>query len=423
MLEQYREYMKRCARCSNCKFIPQMKVTGQKYSNGCPSISRYNFHTYCGGGRLITSYSMIENRIEFTDELLDIIYKCNLCGSCDIACKYSMDIEVLQPMYELRAKAVEEGQLNPVHMMVIEGLRKDDNMMQSPKDDRGEWAQGLDVKNITQEKAEVYFHVGCRYSFDKELWPINQRAVSMLKKAGVDFGIAENDETCCGGRAYELGYQGELTKYAESTIDLWKSSGIKTVVTNCSDCYHHFKVLYDKIGLKGNVEILHLTEYFDRLIQEGKIVPKKSINEIITYHDPCHLGRLGEPWVHWDGEIKIEFDKRIHHVPQKEFRKGTKGVYEAPRNILRSIPGLRLEEMHRIKEYTWCCGAGGGVIDAFPEFNQWTANERLKEAKDTGAVSIATSCGWCMRSLMDAEKETGTQIKIYDVIELLEKSI
>jgi Fe-S oxidoreductase len=400
-----------------------MQITGTKYSYGCPSISRYNFHAYSGGGRLVTAYAMAENRIEFTDNLLDIIYKCNLCGSCDIACKYSMDIEVLQPMYELRAKAVEEGQLNPVHMLVIEGLRKEDNMLQSTKSERADWAQGLDVKIITQEKVDTYFHVGCRYSFDKELWPMNQRAVNLFKKANIDFGIAGNDETCCGGRAYELGYQGELTKYAESNIDLWKSSGIKTVVTNCADCYHHFKVLYDKIGLKGDIEILHLTEYFDRLIREGKILPKNSINETVTYHDPCHLGRLGEPWVHWDGEVEIEFDKRIHHVPQKKFRKGTNGVYEAPRNILKSIPGLRLEEMHRIKEYAWCCGAGGGVIEAFPEFNQWTANERLNEALDTGASSIVTSCGWCMRSFLDAAEETGTQIKVYDVIELLEKSI
>lgn len=423
MLEQYKEYMKRCARCSNCKFIPQMRITGQKYSNGCPSISRYNFHSYCGGGRLITAYSMLEKRIEFTDDLLDILYQCNLCGSCDIACKYSMDIEILQPMYEMRAKAVEEGQLNPAHMMVVEGLRQEDNMMQSKKEERGDWADGLELKNIARDKAETYFHIGCRYSFDKELWPMNRRAVNLLKKANINFAIAGSDETCCGGRAFELGYQGELTKYAESMVDMWKNAGVKTVITNCSDCYHHFKVLYDKIGLKGDVEVLHLTEYFDRLIQEGKIVPKKSINEIITYHDPCHLGRLGEPWVHWNGEVKIEFDKRIHHEPVKEFRKGTKGIYEAPRNILKSIPGLKLEEMHRIKEYTWCCGAGGGVIDAFPEFNQWTANERLKEARDTGAAAIATSCGWCMRSFIDTANETGTQVKVYDVIELLEKSI
>lgn len=423
MFEQYKEYMMRCARCSNCKFIPQMRITGSKYSYGCPSISRYNFHAYSGGGRLVTAYAMAENRIEFTDRLLDIIYQCNLCGSCDIACKYGMDMEVLQPMYELRAKAVEEGELNPVHMMVIEGLRKDDNMMQSSKSERGDWAQDIDVKKVTDEKADILFHVGCRYSFDEDLWPMNERAVSLLRKANVDFGIAGSDETCCGGRAYELGYQGELTKYAESSIDFWKSSGVKTVLTNCADCYHHFKVLYDKIGLKGDIEILHLTEFFDRLISEGKLVPKNSIQETVTYHDPCHLGRLGEPWIHWDGEIKIEFDKRMHHEPQKEFRKGTKGVYEAPRNILKRIPGLRFEEMTRIKEYTWCCGAGGGVIDAYPEFNLWTANERLREAQDTGASVVATACGWCIRSLRDGAKETGSQIKIYDVIELLERSV
>ena len=100
------------------------------------------------------------------------------------------------------------------------------------------------------------------------------------------------DETCCGGRAYEMGYQGELTKFAEHNTENWKSSSVKTIVTACSDCYQVFKVLYDKVGLKANVEILHITQYLDQLIKEGKLAFTKEIPMTVTYHDPCRLGRL-----------------------------------------------------------------------------------------------------------------------------------
>ena len=423
MLESYREYMIRCARCSNCKFIPHYRLQDYNYAYVCPSISRYNFHAYSGGGRLVTSLSMLEGRLEYTDKLLDIIYQCQMCGACDISCKYGNDLEILQPIYEFRMKCVEDGQLHPAHMAIIDGLRKEDNMMQKTKDERGKWAEGLDVKNITEEKAGVYYHAGCRYSFDEELWPAARSAVNLLKKAGVDVGIAVKDETCCGGRAYDLGYTGELTKYAENNVEMLRTSGVKTVVTSCSDCYHAFKVLYDKIGLKGDLEVLHITEYLDRLMQEGKLTPSKEVSTTVTYHDPCHLGRLGEPWIPWDGKIKIEPDMRVQHEPKKTFRRGTYGVYEPPRNVLKSIPGLRLVEMTRIKEYTWCCGAGGGVIDAYPDFSMWTAIERIKEARDTGAEALVTACPWCIRNFKDAVKETGDTLKVYDVVELLEQCV
>jgi Fe-S oxidoreductase len=372
---------------------------------------------------MITALSMTDGRIEYSDKLLDIIYQCQMCGACDISCKYSMDIEVLQTLYEFRVKCIEDGQLHPVHMAVIDGLRKEDNMLQKPKADRGKWAEGIDVKNITEEKAEVYYHAGCRYSFDSELWPAARGAINLLKKAGVDVGIAGKDENCCGGRAYDLGYLGELTKYAENNVEMLRTAGAKTVVTSCADCYHAFKVLYDKIGVKRDLEVLHITEYLERLIKEGKLKLKKDVMATVTYHDPCHLGRLGEPWIHWKGKIVTEPTKRFHHEPKKIFRRGTYGIYEPPRNLLKSIPGLRLVEMSRIKEYTWCCGAGGGVVDAYPEFNMWTANERLKEANDTGAEALVTACPWCIRSFKDAIKENGDTLKVFDIVELVEKSV
>jgi Fe-S oxidoreductase len=422
-LEDYQHDMMICSRCSMCKLVPMDQVKCWEYSYVCPSITRYNFHGYSGGGKLNSALALVTNRIGYTDSFLDRVYHCQMCGACDISCKVTRDMEVLQPLYQLRSKCVEDGQLIPAHMVIIDALRKEDNMMQGKKADRGKWADGLDVKNITSDKAEVYFHAGCRYCYDDELWPAARSAVNLLKKAGVDVGIAGNDETCCGGRAYELGYQGELTKYAENNMEMLKNAGIKTVVTPCSDCYHAFKVLYDMLGMKGDLEVLHITEYVDRLLQEGKLKLTKDVPMVVTYHDPCHLGRMGEPWIQWEGVEIIDLTKPILYEPPKQFRRGKYGIYEPPRNILKSIPGLRFVEMWRIKEYAWCCGAGGGVIDAYPDFAMWTARERLKEAMDTGAEAIVTACPWCKRTFEDALQESGDGFKVYDIIELIDQAI
>jgi Fe-S oxidoreductase len=368
--------------------------------------------------------SVLSNRLSYTNDFLDILYKCNMCGACDVSCKCNKDMEPLAVSQELRIKAVEDGQLHPAHMLIIDGLRKEDNMLQAKKADRGNWAKGLNVKNITEDKTAVYFHTGCRYSFDEELWPVVKSAARLLQKAGVDFAIAGKDENCCGGRAYEMGYQGEFTKYAENNLEMLKNAGIKTVVTCCADCYYAYKVLYPKMmGAKSDLKVLHITEYLDQLIKDGKLKLSKKIPMAVTYHDPCHLGRMGEPFIPWKGVEKKVFNQMFIYDPPKPWRKGTKGIYQPPRNVIQSIPGVTLNEMQRIKEYAWCCGAGGGVIDAYPEFAQWTAMERIEEAKSTGAEAMVTACPWCKRNFTDALKESGDRFKIYDIVELLEQAV
>jgi Fe-S oxidoreductase len=390
----------------------------------CPSSKRYHFHAYSAGGRTVVALSLLRGRLEYTDGMLDVIYKCQMDGGCDVSCKVNRDLEPYEVMLELRAKCVEDGQLMPEHMMHMDGLRKEDNMMLGEKADRGKWAEGLDVKDLTQEKAEVLYHAGCRICYDEEHWPTARRAVTLLRDAGVDIGIMGKDETCCGGRAYEWGYQAELVKYAEHNTETWKNLGIKQVVTSCACGYQAFKVLYDKIGMKmDGIEVLHISQYLERLIQEGKIKPKKDVPLKVTYHDPCHLGRLAEPWVHWEGkEIKV-MGQYISHDPPKEFRRGANGVYEPPRNVIKSIPGIVLLEMDRIREYTLCCGAGGGVKEAYPDFALWTADARLEEAESTGAEAIVTACPHCVDNLNDAIDQRGKKIKVYDILDLIDQAI
>jgi len=420
-LEQYQGDMEMCCRCSACKFIPMQMVKGNQYAYACPSISKYNFHAYSAGGRLNIGAAMLKDGFKYTDKLLDIVYNCQMCGACGVSCNYAMDMEVLEPISEFRIKCVEDKKTNPALDKVIANLRKQGSMVIGAKGKRGAWADGLKIKDATKEKVDVLYHVGCLTSYDKSMQKLAKATVKILQKAGVNFGIAGDAETCCGGRAYQMGYTKDFLNQAKKNMAMIKKAGVKTVVTSCADGYQAFKVLYDRFDLKGDLEVLHISEYIDKLIKDGKLKPKKKVDMAVTYHDPCRLGRLGEPWVHWEGK-KIPGDRFVYDPP-KPYRRGTNGVYEPPRDVIKSIPGVKLTEMTRIKEYSWCCGAGGGVSDSNPEFAKWTAQDRIDEAVSTGAEALVTACPWCEKTFNEAIKDSGSNLKVYDIVELVEKAI
>ena len=138
-----------------------------------------------------------------------------------------------------------------------------------------------------------------------------------------------------------------------------------------------------------------------------------------TYHDSCRLARLSEPYVFWNGK-RLPFGRT---EPPKKWRRGTNGIYEPPRNVLKKIPELNLLEMERIRENAWCCGAGGGVKWAFNDFALWTASERLEEAESVGAEAIIGSCPFCKWNFLDAAKNTKKKIKVLDFVEVAAQAI
>lgn len=417
-LEKYHTQTLRCNRCSLCKWIPQPKIASWRFATVCPSIQKYNFHAYSGGGRVIMACALMEDKIDYTDELIKIVYACSMCGACDVSCKmyYGGNLEPLEIMHELRVKCVEKGKIPLRHKTLLEDVRKYDNPYKEEKEKRGEWAKGMDLKDISQEKAEVLYYVGCTSAY--RLPELAKATATILKKAGVDFGILGENEVCCASTAYKIGDEGLMEEYAKKNIELFNSLGVKEVVTSCSGCYHMFKSYYPLIG-DMNFDVLHMTEYIERLMKEGRIKLSREIPMKVTYHDPCHLGRLAEPQVPWDGVEKKVMGQLIIMDPPKEVRFGVKGVYDPPRNILNSIPGLEFVEMERIREYSWCCGSGGGVKAAFPELASFAAAERIEEANATEAEALVTACPFCEINLGDAIKEGKEKIKLYDIVELV----
>jgi Fe-S oxidoreductase len=419
-LDDYASEMETCCRCSACKFIPLEKVTGYEHAAVCPSISRYNFHSYSGGGRLGFGIGLLRGIVDYKPKVAEVVYNCQLCGACDVSCKYAMEMDVLEPLYAIRRECVKNGQTLPVFDKMVATMQKQGPMVRGAAGKRGRWYKDLEVKDYTKEKVKVIYHAGCLASYDKKSGEATRAALSLLKKAKVDVGIAKDRELCCGGLAYELGYEDEARKQAELNVARFKESGAAELVTGCAHCYQYFKVLYDKLGLKTGLKIWHVTEYLAQLIEKGKLKPTKPVNLTVTYHDPCHLGRLSEPWIRWEG-VQRERHMRVYDPP-RTLRRGTYGVYEPPREVLKSIPGLRLVEMDRIREYAWCCGAGGGVKESNPEFAEWTAAKRLEEAECTGAEALVTACPHCVRNFQAVEGN-GKVLKVYDIVELLDKAI
>lgn len=428
MLLELKDYigdMKRCARCSLCKWPPLAQIKSWRFSNNCPSIARYNFHSYSGGGRMALGLALAEGRLdEITDELVNIVHRCTACGACDSACKYNSELEVLWPIYATRAHLVGMGYILPEHLMIIESLRKEDNTMMQPKADRGKWADGLDVKDISKgERAETVYHAGCLYCYDPELSAIARDTVAVLRQAGVDLGIRGSQESCCGSMAFQLGFQGEFIKFAESNIDDWNAAGVRTVVTSCACGFGIIKGVYPLLGRKMKFDVLHVTQYLDELIKEGRLKLPKRFPARVTYHDPCNLGRKSEVYVPWKGEEKKVLGQFIVREPEKVVHRGWNGVYEPPRDIIRRVPGVELVEMERIMEYSWCCGAGSGVKQSMNDFALWTAHERIEEAKSTGAEAIVTACPWCERNFRDSISESGDGLAVYDIVELVKRAL
>jgi len=239
----------------------------------------------------------------------------------------------------------------------------------------------------------LYF-TGCTSSYREK--NIAKATVNALNKADISFDVLGEEEWCCGSPLLRTGQREKAIEVARHNVEAIKKSGAKTVVTSCAGCYRTLKVDYPNLLGKRNIkfDVIHSSQLFASMINEKK-VSLENIGLDVTYHDPCHLGRHME----------------IYDKP----------VYEEPRNVLGLIANIH--EMPRNRENTWCCGSGGGVKSAFPDFALWTANKRIEEVESVGVSTIVTTCPFCVRNLRDAIEVSNKPLKVIDLMELVEKAI
>lgn len=396
-LEDFRDMIWGCARCNWCQNQWGWNVKSAEYSEVCPAFHEYRIFPYSGMGKMHIARALLEGDFDYEDapEVVDFIYTCTTCGACEINCQRLQDKEPLKVNETLRAQFVRDGVgPKPEHKRLITSVKNYDNPWMQPRAQRDRWARKISIKDISKEKAETLYFVGCTSAFDNTLWKVAQNTAGILLSAGVDLGMLGKKEICCGSPIARIGDRETFMALAKRNIELLNDIGAKEIVTFCPGCYRAIKYDYKQVpGVPElKAKVYHTAEYIDKLIQEGKLQVSNGLNMRVTWHDPCHLGR---------------------HC----------GIYEAPRRILKAIPGVELAEMERIKDQSWCCGGGGGARTAYIDFAQKTATKRIEEAKKTGAQAIVTQCPFCEQNIGDALSKMDDPLELYDLTDLLVKAL
>jgi Fe-S oxidoreductase len=412
-LKDYQYTMESCNHCGQCKWILGPKMKGWEYAEICPIHMRYHYDAYSGQGLVNIAQEVLTGELKYEDGLIEHIYTCTTCGACDINCKSIRDMEVLDTILALRAKCVEDGH-GPMseHKKIARNVETNHNIYGKLHNRRFDW---LNPDVLVSEGAQTAYFAGCSTSY---LYPdIARDTARILNAGGVNFKVLDSEEYCCGAPLWRTGQIEAAKELVEHNIAAFRKSGIRTLITSCAECYGTFRGFYPRIA-EIDFEVLHITQVVQKMLKEGRLRLSRNLNMKVTYHDPCLLGRLSESYVPWNGRIKA-FG---YHEPPKQWRRGTDGVYEAPREILNMIPGIELVEMTRNEENAFCCGGGGGVPEAFPDFALWTASERLDEARSTGAEAIVSCCPFCKSNFEKAMDSGKSMVHYHDLTELVVKS-
>jgi len=284
--------------------------------------------------------------------------------------------------------AVEEGQIAPTIRDALESIFKNGNPWARIRNKRSEWSQGLNLKHISQG-AEVLYYVGCTSAYDPRIQNVAKSLVTCFQKAGLNFGVLGDEETCCGSEVYGMGEKGLFEFLVEENMKIFNKYNVKQAVISCPHGFHAFKNRYNQT----NVEVQHHTQLLAKLIDEKKLIFTKEVNKKVIYHDPCFLGKQNN-------------------------------IYEEPRKVIESVPGVKLIEFDRSRARSLCCEGGGGRL--------WVdipgprlAEIRVKDAVEAGAEILAVACPFCLLTIEDAVKTTGNEgkIQIMDVAELLALAI
>jgi Fe-S oxidoreductase len=318
-------------------------------------------------------------------ESADILYGCTTCNKCVLRCPRG--VTIIDIVKAMRAMIAETGAIPDVLRTITGSVHSKGNPWSEPPEKRTEWMEGLDVP-VFDENTEYFLFVCCTSAYDVRSRNIARSMVKVLKAAGVSFGVIGEEENCCAESIRKIGDEELFMNTAQKNISLYKGKGVKKIITTSPHCFYTFTNEYPEMG--GEFEVIHYTQLLKQLLDAGDLKLTGTIDQKITYHDPCYLGRHSK-------------------------------VYDEPRDVLSTITGGKLVEMSRIRDDSLCCGGGGGRLwmETKPE---WRFSDlRIHEACDTGASILATACPYCINMLEDSRKTTNKEdaIEIKDISELV----
>ncbi|HUT54543.1 MAG TPA: (Fe-S)-binding protein [bacterium] len=428
-LKALRSDMEKCFRCSLCKMAPLPVVRHPSFTDCCPAARLYHFHGFSGSGKQIMALSLLDGRIQADEALAKIAFACTACGYCDVACKFIMDAERQQVNAALREYLTDAGLAPPALQKMAADLERIGRPESGVPRSGVSWSNELPVKHLPHEKADTLILAGCVSYGDMMAARTARRLARILIHAGIEVGVLSEGEPCCGLPAYWAGNRGIFSRMASKNAAMLEGLGARTVVMASGSCLGAVRGKYPEYARAPGVDVIHATEMLARLIEKGRLRMRKPVNMTVTYHDPCYLGRQSEPYVQWEGEEKIALGVMTYTDPPRQVNRGTCGVYDAPRAVLKAIPGLKLIEMYRIREYSFCCGAGGGAPAAFPELARSAAIHRLSEACAVKAEVMVTACAYCaahfrktqagLEASANSEAGLDRKLPVADVIDLV----
>ncbi len=374
-----------CPKCKTC--TATMHPGETEVLDVCPAFARYKYFTYSGGGKCYTAQGILEGALQPDADMAEVIYHCTLCKACSVQCA-AQSAEPSEIARMVRRELVAAGFGPPEAAQgLVKSVQQNDNPYGAPRRMRARWARKLGLKNAQKEKVDTLYFVGCTADIVPERNHFATNTVKLLEAAGESFGTLGEEEFCCGATVFNLGCAEAFTEIASRNIEVLNKLEVERIVTSCSGCYSVLKHAYPEVA-RVEYKVQSFPEYLEEVIGQGRLKLTRPVDLKVTYHDPCHLGRYAE-------------------------------VYDAPRRVLEAIPGLELAEMKRIREKSWCCGAGAGVKTSFPDFAQWIGEQRVQEALETGAEVLASACPFCEGNLSDVVGATGADIKVRDLTDLV----
>ena len=362
---------------------------------GCPTFSVSHRESRNARGRNALAYYLITGQIEPTMELSEAFYSCTTCQACTYFCPARIKVD--EVVEGVRKKLYKTGMVPESILAVKENIVKSGNVFASVREKR------IDIypaplrekveKGEIRQRADLLLFMGCVPSYlDMKMVPSFIRS---LDEAGVEYTVLGAEESCCGFPLYLMGSD-EFEEHAKRVIGAIEKRGAKELLTPCAGCYKTFKKIYPKFFGDLPFEVYHSVHYLNRLIQDGSIRFRKEIGKKVTYHDPCDLGRAFK-------------------------------IFDEPRDILKSIPGISFVEMKRNRLQARCCGGGGGVQAFIPDTATEMAKQRVKDAIEVGAEVIVSGCAACKDNLRKGAKaipkEERGKIKIMDITEIVASSI
>jgi Fe-S oxidoreductase len=321
----------------------------------------------------------------------EVVWDCTTCGACMQECP--VNIEHIDHIVDMRRNLVMgESRFPQEAGLLLRNLESSSNPWGMGQRSRADWAEGLGVHVLKegQPAPEYVYWVGCAGSFDDRAKRITHAVARVLQKAAVPFAILGPRELCNGDPARRMGNEYLFQELARRNIETLDGSGVRKIVVNCPHCFNTLRNEYPDFG--GRYEVLHHTQLFARLIEQGRLKPTEEVTDLLTYHDPCYLGRHNE-------------------------------VYDEPRRLLDAIPGLTTVEMPRHAERALCCGAGGARMWMEERIGKRVNMERTDEAAATGADAMGVACPFCLIMLDDGAKAKGGTLEVIDVAQVVARSV